>query len=156
MLADLRAGKACVSQETTLRSRNGAQVRVAITAAGCGAGEKRWLIWKHPALQGCEEQDRLLARVEEERSLLRAIIEQMPEGVAIAEAPSGRLIHYNEQLRRMWGRPDMPRDLRTFSGLHSDGRPYQPEEWPIARSVASGEVVRMRSFDPRADGYWIT
>jgi len=56
MLADLRAGKACVSQETTLRSRNGAQVRVAITAAGCGAGEKRWLIWKHPALQGAKSR----------------------------------------------------------------------------------------------------
>jgi len=80
----------------------------------------------------------------------------MPEGVAIAEAPSGRLIHYNEQLRRMWGRPDMPRDLRTFSGLHSDGRPYQPEEWPIARSVASGEVVRDEEFRIlRADGTWI-
>ncbi|NLE27255.1 MAG: PAS domain-containing protein, partial [Clostridiaceae bacterium] len=113
MLADLRAGRACVSGETTLRSRNGAPVRVAITAAGCGAGEKRWLIRErppeHPTLPESREQDRLLARVEEERSLLQAIIEQMPEGVVIAEAPSGRLIHYNEQLRRMWGRPDMPR-----------------------------------------------
>ena len=90
MLADLRAGRACVSGETTLRSRNGAPVRVAITAAGCGAGEKRWLIRErppeHPTLPESTEQDRLLARVEEERSLLQAIIEQMPEGVVIAEA----------------------------------------------------------------------
>ncbi len=156
MLADLRAGKACAPWETTLRSRGGARVRVVITAAGRGAGEKRWLIRERPALQESEERDWLLARVEEERSLLQAIIEQMPEGVVIAEAPLGRLIHYNEQLRRMWGRPDMPRDLRTFSGLHSDGRPYQPEEWPIARSVASGEVVRDEEFRIlRADGTWI-
>ena len=160
MLADLRAGRACVSGETTLRSRNGTPVRVAITAAGCGAGEKRWLIRErppeHPTLPESREQDRLLARVEEERSLLQAIIEQMPEGVVIAEAPSGRLIHYNEQLRRMWGRPDMPRDIRAFSGLRPDGRPYLPEEWPIARSVASGEVVRDEEIRIlRADGTWI-
>ncbi|MDD3071414.1 MAG: PAS domain S-box protein, partial [Methanoculleus horonobensis] len=160
MLADLRAGRACVSRETTLRSRNGAPVRVAITAAGCGAGEKRWLIRErppeHPTLPESRELDRLLARVEEERSLLQAIIEQMPEGVAIAEAPSGRLIHYNEQLRRIWGRPDMPRDIRAFSGLRPDGRPYLPEEWPIARSVASGEVVRDEEFRIlRADGTWV-
>jgi PAS domain S-box-containing protein len=153
MLADLRAGKACAPRETTLRSRSGAPVRVAIAAAGRGAGEKRWLIREHPE---SEEQDRLLARVEEERSLLRAIIEQMPEGVVIAEAPSGRLIHYNEQLRRMWGQPDMPHDIRTFSGLHPDGRPYLPEEWPIARSVAGGEVVRDEEIRLlRADGTWI-
>ncbi|MCE5338306.1 MAG: PAS domain S-box protein [Methanomicrobiaceae archaeon] len=156
MLADLRAGRARVSGETTLRSRGGAPVRVAITAAGCGGGEKRWLIREHPALQESRERDRLLARIEEERSLLQAIIEQMPEGVAIAEAPSGRLIHYNEQLRRIWGRPDMPRDIRAFSGLRPDGRPYLSDEWPIARSVASGEVVRDEELRIlRADGTWI-
>ncbi|MDD3932695.1 MAG: PAS domain S-box protein, partial [Methanoculleus sp.] len=160
MLADLRAGKACASRETTLRSPGGAPAPVTITAAGRGAGEKRWLIrerpQEHPTLPESTEQDRLLAGAEEERSLLQAIIEQMPEGVAIAEAQSGRLIHYNKQLRRMWGRPDMPRDIRAFSGLRPDGRPYLPDEWPIARSVASGEVVRDEEIRIlRADGTWI-
>lgn len=156
MLADLCAGKTCAPRETTLRSRSGAPVRVVITAVGRGVGEKQWLIRELPAPQECEEQDRLLARVEEERSLLRAIIEQLPEGVVIAEAPSGRLIHYNEQIRRMWGRPDVPDDIRTFSGLRPDGRPYPPEEWPIARSVAGGEVVRDEEIRLlRADGTWM-
>ena len=41
------------------------------------------------------ERERLLGEIEAERDRLRQILEQMPIGVAIAEAPSGRTIFHN-------------------------------------------------------------
>ncbi|MGB4507043.1 MAG: PAS domain-containing protein [Candidatus Methanoculleus thermohydrogenotrophicum] len=48
MLADLNTRTACPPREITLCSRSGTPVRVVISAAGCGAGEKRWLIRELP------------------------------------------------------------------------------------------------------------
>jgi signal transduction histidine kinase len=81
-----------------------------------------------------------------ERSLLETILQQMPAGVVIAEAPSGRVVFRNEAVSRIWGgAPVSPAesiaDYGRLPGFHLDGRPYQAEEWPLARSITTGEVV---------------
>ncbi|TAK36977.1 MAG: PAS domain S-box protein [Chloroflexota bacterium] len=104
-----------------------------------------------------EERERLLAETEVERARLAAVLEQMPSGVVIAEAPSGRLIMGNAQVERIWRHPFLASakigEYEAYKGFHADGRPYRPEDWPLARSVSAGEVVQDEEIDfLRGDG----
>jgi PAS domain S-box-containing protein len=89
--------------------------------------------------------DPLLASQEAERALLKAVLQHLPAGVLIAEAPSGRLILGNDQVSRILRRAFVPatgfEEYAAYEGFHPDGRPYQPHEWPLARSVLHGEEV---------------
>jgi PAS domain S-box-containing protein len=88
-------------------------------------------------------------QLEAERARSEAVLRQMPSGVVIAEAPSGRILLSNESAQRIRRCP-LPQTLRLeeyggyddeFRGFHPDGRPYRPEEWPLARSIRTAEVV---------------
>ncbi|MBD2463119.1 response regulator [Oscillatoria sp. FACHB-1407] len=107
--------------------------------------------------QAQAEREQLLRQLEIERRFLEQTLQQLPSGVAIAEAPTGRLLFHNDEAIRLLRHPmDMS---ETYSGyanygaLHPDGRPYQPEEYPIARSVLIGEVVKAEEMSyRRGDG----
>ncbi len=91
------------------------------------------------------ELEHALAQAESARNRLDTVLRQMPSAVVIAAAPSGRIMLVNKQMEELWGRP-FPRaediaQYAQYSGYHPDGRPYQPEEWPLARSILKGEVV---------------
>ncbi len=81
--------------------------------------------------------------------ILEAVIRQLPVGVAVAEAPSGRLVLVNDRLRSAWGvaGADEPaaehatRPRPRMAGYHLDGRRYRDDEWPLERSLRLGEVV---------------
>ncbi|MEW5857276.1 MAG: PAS domain-containing protein, partial [Cyanobacteriota bacterium] len=92
-----------------------------------------------------DECDRAHSQLETERALLEAVLRQMPIGAIIAEAPSGKLILGNEQVDLIWRHPFRQssdiEEYREYQGFHADGRPYQPQEWPLARSISTGEVV---------------
>jgi PAS domain S-box-containing protein len=87
----------------------------------------------------------LMRELEAERAQLRAIMAQMPSGLAVAEAPSGRLLFHNEAAVRLLGHPLLESEDYTgytrYGALHPDGRPYRPEEYPIARALLTGETV---------------
>ncbi|MEO5657908.1 MAG: PAS domain-containing protein [Nitrospiria bacterium] len=91
------------------------------------------------------QREELLAQLESERGRLEAVLRQMPAGVVIAEAPTGRLVLANDQVREIFRQASVP--LMGFGvdegyqGLYPDGRAYAPDEWPLARSIAKGEVV---------------
>jgi PAS domain S-box-containing protein len=104
-----------------------------------------------------ETRDRALAEARAERGLLEAVVRQLPAGVVVAEAPSGRLILGNEQFDRIWRRPFRASraiaEYAAYRGFHPDGRPYAPEEWPLARAIATGELVRDEEIEiVRGDG----
>ncbi len=84
------------------------------------------------------------AELEAKQALLNAVLQQMPAGVIVAE-PSGRPVLTNQQQEALQGSPlHLARDISeytVFQGYHPDGRPYRPEEWPLARSLMTGEVV---------------
>jgi len=106
-----------------------------------------------------EQRARLVEQVELERARLAAVLQQMPSGVIIAEAPSGKLALGNEQVERIWRQPFIPaagiEQYREYRGFHPDGRPYAAEEWPLARSVRRGETVRDEQIRfLRGDGTW--
>jgi PAS domain S-box-containing protein len=92
------------------------------------------------------ERERLYEEIEIERNRLRQILEQMPICVVISEAPSGRLIFHNREAESLWRHPLLPTDsyqgYAQYGAMHEDGKPYRAEEYPPARSLISGEVVK--------------
>ncbi|MDB6016902.1 MAG: domain S-box protein [Pedosphaera sp.] len=88
----------------------------------------------------------LLVELEEEKIRLNAILQQLPVGVMIAEAPSGKVLFGNEEVSRVLNRSfhtsiELRECSDAWQAFHPDGRPYLPEEWPLTRALATGEVV---------------
>src|SRR5207249_2296070 len=83
------------------------------------------------------ERERMLERAEAERGRLEAVLQQLPAGVVIADAATGRILHSNRQVEEILRRPLPPALERyeEYRGFHPDGRPYRAEEWPLARSL---------------------
>ncbi|HYG90998.1 MAG TPA: PAS domain S-box protein [Azospirillum sp.] len=86
-----------------------------------------------------EEQARI------EHAQLEAVLRQLPSGVAIAEAPSGRLLMHNDKAIELLGHPmreaENYRDYARHGARHPDGTPYGPDEYPIVRAATRGETV---------------
>jgi PAS domain S-box-containing protein len=78
-------------------------------------------------------------------SLLKKIIENIPIGLIVARAPDGKLIFINRHIEKLFGRSLLETtDYNQYSdwlGLHTNGQPYKLEEWPLYRSIKTGEVV---------------
>jgi signal transduction histidine kinase len=100
--------------------------------------------------------ERLQALRQADLARLETILQQLPVGVLVAEAPSGRIALCNRQAELILGRE--PRDLRVGAedgrtGLRPNGQAYQPNEWPIARALLAGEIVTdERMLIHRQDG----
>ena len=93
----------------------------------------------------------LRRRLESTRDALVALVSQMPHGVVIVEGSSGRVTMRNERAAAILG--DAMAEDATFRGLHPDGRPYEAEEWPVARSLLRGQTVLDEEIVyERADG----
>ena len=138
---------------------------VAIGALGVGFGEERTFPpserrFLETVADQCAlavERTRLYGTAATERERLAAVLSRLPAGVIIGEAPSGRLVLGNAEVERIWRQPFEPsvgfNQYGTYRGFHPDGRPYQAEEWPLARSLARGEVVTGEEVDfERGDG----
>jgi PAS domain S-box-containing protein len=99
--------------------------------------------------------EEIAVEAERNRAFLQAILDQMPSGVFIADAPSGKLILGNEQATRIWRHPFIPaqnvEEYKAYRGFHPDGRRLKPEEWPMARAlkgeVVADEVIRIERGD---------
>ena len=86
---------------------------------------------------------------------LAEVVRQMPVGVVLAEAPSGRIVFGNAEAQRIW--PVLPAtaldEADSWSVFHLDGRGYTPAEWPIARALLRGETIVDEELEVRrADG----
>jgi PAS domain S-box-containing protein len=91
------------------------------------------------------ESERLIDEVRTERAQLEAVLQQMPAGVLIAEAASGRVIRANTRAVELLGHPveraDDGEPYSEWSGSWPDGTAIRPREWPLARALESGEVI---------------
>ena len=92
-----------------------------------------------------------------ERAKLEEVLRQMPCGVMIAEAPSGRLILANKQveeiLRHRFPHAANIEEYAQGKAFHLNKQPFKPEEWPLARSLTRGEVVTDEEIEyVRGDG----
>src|SRR5438309_2923676 len=92
-----------------------------------------------------------------ERRKLEEVLRQMPCGVMIAEAPSGRLILTNKQIEEILRHPfphaATVEEYAQGKAFHLNKQPFKPEEWPLARSLTRGEVVTDEEIEyVRGDG----
>jgi PAS domain S-box-containing protein len=80
-----------------------------------------------------------------ERRRLMLILDTLPVGVVVVDATAG-VVHVNPASDSILGNSLEPvaslADYTTYGGgLHADGRPYAPKDYPIARALLDGEVV---------------
>lgn len=132
-----RRGGPPVWLESTLTNLLEAPGVGAIVATFREVGERR---------RAAAEREGLVRELAAERARLETVLQQMPAGVIIAEAPSGRTVFANRQVDEILGYPpvglDRIDDYAAYPVLHSDGRRYAFEEYPLARAIATGETVR--------------
>lgn len=95
----------------------------------------------------CDITDEVNAKktLEEEKTLLNAVLDQMPAGVAIADT-SSRIIMRNRRVMELWGR-----DIALYSDVasnvaglahHPDGTLATIVEFPLIRALRNGETVQ--------------
>src|SRR4051794_31658732 len=84
------------------------------------------------------------------------VLGHIPAAVVVVERGSRRIVYANPRARQMTAQlgrsipPDLTDDWEIF---HHDGRPYDVAEWPLVRSLATGEEVDDEEyFNLRADG----
>ncbi|HEX8551470.1 MAG TPA: PAS domain S-box protein [Abditibacteriaceae bacterium] len=91
------------------------------------------------------ERAALITQIEAERTRLSTVLQHLPVAVVLAEAPGGKILMGNEQVAQVMRHPLLPStniaDYSDWKGFHPDGRSYEPNEWPLARAVLTGEVV---------------
>ncbi|MBW4492914.1 MAG: PAS domain S-box protein [Oscillatoria princeps RMCB-10] len=117
------------------------------------------------------ERQLRLEQLESERGRLEAVLQQMPLGVTIAEAPSGRLIFANQQTEAIYRHPvsgEAPAGVksanaapanieqyRDWPAYYLDGRQCEPENLPLARAMRTGEALTGIELKiQRGDGTW--
>lgn len=83
------------------------------------------------------------AALRESEAMLKAVLDNVPVGVVLVEAPSGRTILSNrrtEDIRR--GRPVLSRAMADYGEdwqcLHPDGRPLESADHPLSRALVTG------------------
>jgi PAS domain S-box-containing protein len=101
--------------------------------------------------QAEQEHERLLRELQVERARFETVLQQMPAGVIIGEAPLGKLVLGNGQVERILRHPFFGvasiNDYNKYQVFHPDGHPYQPQELPLARAIRTGEVVIDEEMD---------
>jgi two-component system, OmpR family, phosphate regulon sensor histidine kinase PhoR len=94
-----------------------------------------------------------LARADRERILLEAIVENIPVGLAVVDENETPLI-VNDEALRAFGKDD-PADFAGWykaEAYRLDGTPVHPDERPIARTLATGEIVHGEVLELVIDG----
>ena len=93
-------------------------------------------------------------------NLLQAVLDQMPSGVYVAEAPTGRILYHNAAAEQILGHPMIEaEDLAQYGvyhAVHPDGSRYSPAEHPLARSLFGESIERDEVTYRRGDGNEIT
>src|SRR5262249_32168899 len=95
------------------------------------------------------EYEWLMAELETERARLKAVVEHIPAGVILAEAPRGRIVMFNPQVEQILGHPMVLspdiESYREWLAYEVNGRPVEGRESVLARTL-QGEVVTGREI----------
>ncbi len=89
---------------------------------------------------------------------LRAVIDALPVGVLIAEAPSGRILAGNSALETIRRGPVIYSQglgkYNHWAAVHENGESVQENEYPLARALAGEERPALECRHQRGDGTW--
>jgi PAS domain S-box-containing protein len=85
---------------------------------------------------------------------LAEMFRQFPGVAAILQAPDGRVLLRSARSNAVLGheqRALATDGLFSYGGLHPDGRPYAPADYPIVRALKTGEIVHGERLRYRRD-----
>jgi PAS domain S-box-containing protein len=103
--------------------------------------------------------ERLMLELSFERARFEAILRQMPSGALLADG-EGRLLMANKQFERVFGGGMYDAEdiegYGAYEGYFPDGSRVEPEQWPLARSLVTGEPSESQIELVRRDGVRIT
>lgn len=138
----LREGRVIRDFEILIR-RAGGEERTILASAAPIKDDTGKIVSAIAVFQDVTELVRVLAELEVERSRLKAVIENAPEGIVLADRAS-RLILANPAAEALYRRPvPIDQDVESHAGLalcYPDGTPYPPRDLPLARSALDGEA----------------
>jgi PAS domain S-box-containing protein len=84
------------------------------------------------------------AEAQAERERLALVLDRLPVGVLVVRG-DGAVVQHNRALEATIRHPvyaaESIGDYGAFGGVHADGRPFAPEEYPVARALLRGEVI---------------
>lgn len=83
-------------------------------------------------------------KLEMEKSKFNTLINKLPVGILIVDAPSGKPLTKNKKLEEIWGADVETEELAEYcyyNGSHMDGKPYELHDWPLMRSITLGEEI---------------
>ncbi len=101
-----------------------------------------------------------LAAIAPERAsaVLRSVLDQMPVGVLITDAATGKLLFANHHMTSIFRPAREWTELADYVGaaaFRPDGSRYNPAERPLSRTVRDGETVHDEELRiGRGDGTW--
>lgn len=100
------------------------------------------------------EREQLMYELETEHARFEAVLRQMPAGVLIADAVSGRLVLANEQAKSIVGYDyEQLLQLEDYAGVvpfvafHADGKVYSAHEYPLVQALKKGEVIANEAME---------
>jgi PAS domain S-box-containing protein len=105
-----------------------------------------------------EVTEQVLARrsLEGARQFLEGVINQMPAGILIAEAPSGKTLLSNALAESILGHAGLSTasidPFGAYTAFHLDGRPYATSEFPLVRALRGERVLEEEVELVRPDG----
>ncbi|HET9239691.1 MAG TPA: response regulator [Oligoflexus sp.] len=97
-----------------------------------------------------------------ERSHFETIMQQFPAGIVIAEAPSGRIVFFNDQAQALLGSDAVAasciEDYGQIQAFTPDGKVVQADDWPLSHALKSGVsvpggVIRMFQSETNSDRF---
>ncbi len=106
-------------------------------------------------LRDCTEQKRSALALQTSEANLRTILDTVPLGILFAETPSGRVVGCNSRIEALFGRSMIGTDLedrRDWTAFHVDGRPVQPDDYPLAKVLAGAAQATLEAHYHRPDG----
>jgi PAS domain S-box-containing protein len=128
-----------------------------LDASGVFAGAVRSVADVTDRRAAARERERLLSQLASERARLETVLQQMPAGVIMAEAPSGKLVLINGRVESIFRGPFRIgggiEDYLQYPAFRPNGKAYRPEDHPLARTIRDGEVITDEEMElVRADG----
>ncbi len=96
-----------------------------------------------------------------ERLLLEQTLTQLPAGVIVAEAPSGRIVLANQQVPEILGHdliePQVIEEYSAYRTFAVDREPVSAERRALVRAIRNGEIVHDEEvLYQTGEGRWIT
>jgi PAS domain S-box-containing protein len=130
----------------------------------CQDGTRRLIRWRQTIMRDATGRARAVlasgddvtearateAALRRSEARLNAILRQMPAAVSIIEPPDGRLVLRSDRSAEVLGHlPVLNGDAvswQHYGGIHADGTPFAPTDYPIMRALCHGETVQGEQF----------